>query len=338
MSDVCIVGGGPAGSILALRLARLGHSVVVYERSAFDRPRIGESLSRGVWPLFDVLGVLPEILRAGFLPIDRAMVRWESDAIVERMQPPSLAVDRPRFDALLLDLARRAGAMVMQPCVAPPVAEIGARFIADATGRAMWRRRPRRRISEPLVATFAQWASGPREPRVDALECGWLWGSPLPNGAYSAIAFTYDGRGYDEMIAASPLFRDLRDRGDVRSCDAASYAAVTPATVTTICVGEASYSIDPLSSSGVQSAIQSAIHASIVINTILRRPHDTQNAIRFYAEAQRTAIARHVRWTADAYANCRFREAPFWRARAVAPALDDSPRAPLRAVGDFIEA
>jgi flavin-dependent dehydrogenase len=188
------------------------------------------------------------------------------------------------------------------------------------------------------VATFAQWATGPREPRVDALECGWLWGSPLPNGAYSAIAFTRDGRGYDEMIASSELFRDLRDRSDVRTCDATSYAALTPATETSICVGEASYSIDPLSSSGVQSAIQSAIHASIVINTILRRPHDAQNAIRFYAEAQRTAIARHARWTADAYANSRFRDAPFWRMRAVAPALDDSPRAPLRAVGDFIEA
>src|ERR1051326_4022974 len=124
-ADVCIAGGGPAGSILALRLARLGHSVVVIERSAFDRPRIGESLSRGVWPLFDVLGILPEILRAGFLPIDRAVMRWESDAIVERMQPPSLAVDRPRFDALLLDLARRAGAVVMQRTEYPRPAQRG---------------------------------------------------------------------------------------------------------------------------------------------------------------------------------------------------------------------
>jgi len=342
--DVAIAGGGPAGSILALRLARLGHSVAVIERSAFDRPRVGESLSRGVWPLFDILGLLPDVLRAGFLPIDRALIKWETDAIEERHQPPTLAVDRPRFDALLLDIARRAGAVVLQPFVAPAphregdrwiIGDVRARFIADATGRASWLHSPRRRVSEPLVATFAQW-TGPREPRVEAMERGWLWGSPLPNGAYSAIAFTRDGRDYREMIAESELFRELQSCGKVRTCDATSYATVTPATATSICVGEASYSIDPLSSSGVQAAMQSAIHASIVVNTILRRPPDTETAIRFYAEAQAAAVARHAMWTAEAYANSRWRNAAFWRGRVAAP-LDESPRSTdIRAIGDFV--
>jgi len=37
VTDIAIVGGGPAGATLALCLARLGHSVEVYERSAFAR-------------------------------------------------------------------------------------------------------------------------------------------------------------------------------------------------------------------------------------------------------------------------------------------------------------
>ncbi|MFP2928180.1 FAD-dependent oxidoreductase, partial [Pyxidicoccus sp. 3LG] len=76
-TEVCVVGGGPAGAALALRLARLGHEVCLVERQAFPRPHLGESLAPGVWPLLDMLDVAEEVRRAGFLPAREALVRWE---------------------------------------------------------------------------------------------------------------------------------------------------------------------------------------------------------------------------------------------------------------------
>src|SRR3954470_12858125 len=105
MSDgVVIVGGGPAGATLGLRLARLGHPVTVVERSPSPRASDGESLHPGIWPLLDATGIRVECA----LPIHRSLVRWSSDEVVERQhRVPQLAVMRPAFDAQLLETARR---------------------------------------------------------------------------------------------------------------------------------------------------------------------------------------------------------------------------------------
>ncbi len=46
-TDVCIAGGGPAGIVLALELARMGHAVVLAEGGGSDQPGSGQSLYEG---------------------------------------------------------------------------------------------------------------------------------------------------------------------------------------------------------------------------------------------------------------------------------------------------
>ena len=111
-AEVCVIGGGPAGAAVALRLAQLGHDVVLIERSAFPRPRVGEAMAPSIWTVLDVLGVREDIAQAGFVRVEQSILRWAADIDENLSQPPGrfgLMVDRGRFDAILLEKARKAG-------------------------------------------------------------------------------------------------------------------------------------------------------------------------------------------------------------------------------------
>ncbi|MDQ3675177.1 MAG: tryptophan 7-halogenase, partial [Actinomycetota bacterium] len=113
--EVCVVGAGPAGAALATRLAQLGHDVAIVEQHRFPRPHVGESLSPGIWPLLDVLGVRDSVTQAGFTQTSIARVRWRDDNEERTHVPDGLTVDRGGFDAILLQRAGEAGARSLAP-------------------------------------------------------------------------------------------------------------------------------------------------------------------------------------------------------------------------------
>ena len=87
--DVCIIGGGPAGSALALRLTQLGWRVLVLERETFPRRRVGESLSPGVSVLFEALGCGDILRHARSLPVQAVSVTWEGGRRFARIRKPA---------------------------------------------------------------------------------------------------------------------------------------------------------------------------------------------------------------------------------------------------------
>ena len=96
---------------------------------------------------------------------------------------------------------------------------------------------------------------------------------------------------------------------------------------TALKVGDAALALDPLSSSGVQKAIQSALSAAVVANTLLQRPGMTQAALQFYRSSLAEASERHFRWAASHYDRVASRGGgAFWHKRA-RPMPDDRPTA-----------
>jgi flavin-dependent dehydrogenase len=354
-AEVCVLGAGPAGAALAARLARLGHDVLIVEQHRFPRPHVGESLSPAIWPLLDVLGVRDGVASAGFERTSVARVRWRDEHEERHGQPGGLTVDRGAFDEILLRHALQAGARALPARARPPVRRDGrwevaagdrvvrARFLADATGRR--RLRPGRftATGPRTLALHATWRTGApagdAQTRIDALADGWLWGARLPGGAFRAIAFCdpqallAEGRDrtrlYRRLLGASPVFADVAASGSieggVRACAATTYAAEVAVDETAIRLGEAAFAIDPLSSSGVQTAIQTALAAAAAVHTMLAAG-DSQAAIAYYGEQHRHAVKRHAATAAALYAEHRTHaDADFWRRRSAAPASRPTP-------------
>jgi flavin-dependent dehydrogenase len=351
VSDICIIGAGPAGSALAARMAALGHRVCLVERSMFPRAHLGESLTPGVLPLLDVLGAREAVEAAGFPRVDVVRVQWGQGLQWHRdPRREGLLVDRGRFDALLLHHARKLGVQVLQPAVPcerrwdgdtwhlrirtnDGTVELKTKFIADACGRSAFLPCRRRRTGCRTLALYAYWR-GPRspdEPRIEAGADAWYWGVPLPDGSYNTLVFvdfdhfrsgprmSVDAR-FHNFIARSGLMAGCHDAqaGRVLVSDATPYVDENCVTSSSIKVGDAALAIDPLSSSGVQKALQNALAGAVVVNTLLRTPDASAAAIRFFRESVNTASESHCRWAATNYQEVAQRDAgSFWQKRAV---------------------
>src|SRR5262245_39355406 len=75
-TDVCIVGGGPAGLLLGLLLAKRGAEVIVLEaHETFDREFRGEVLQPSTAHLLDALGLLEYILARPHSLLTEGLVR-----------------------------------------------------------------------------------------------------------------------------------------------------------------------------------------------------------------------------------------------------------------------
>lgn len=335
--DVAVLGAGPAGASVAIRLLALGYRVALIEKRPFPRFHVGEALSPGIWQALSLLG--DEAVRAAQncplvenLP---ARVAWEAQEprlIQADERSPGAMVDRGELDTQLANLAERRGAKLFQParvqrlegepgnwCLqatglsADPA--IRARMIVDARGR---RARPPAECSLSGQPTLAAWthteaARFPREVRVEAINRAWLWGAPTADGRYRVMAVCDPSHkrrsvGLEEhlrgLMADSGLFAlaaTLPFSSPVSACAATPYLDSEPWRADKVRVGESALALDPLSSTGLEITLGGAIQAAIAIHTALRDPADTCLARSFYAGRLADAAARHARWAREYY-------------------------------------
>ena len=125
MSNVIIIGGGPAGSTLGSYLSMAGIENTIIEKAIHPRPHVGESLVTNTTRIFKEIGFLSTMESEGFVrkygaawhaPNHQGQLAIEfSEFPVEGInQPYSYHIERSKFDLLLLKHAEKLGSKVIQ--------------------------------------------------------------------------------------------------------------------------------------------------------------------------------------------------------------------------------
>jgi hypothetical protein len=169
------------------------------------------------------------------------------------------------------------------------------------------------------------------ETRIEAAENEWLWGCPLHARRYLATIFLDPARltGLCESDRVA-LFRKLLSNSELLG-DLLYGEMITPIFVRDatsrivsdlighdfIRTGEAAFSIDPLSSQGVQRAILSAIQGGAAVHTI-RTGQDSAAAMAFYRDRQHRAAQQSSLNATRYYKESRHQIGQFWIDRGVA--------------------
>lgn len=122
-ADVVVVGAGPSGAVVSSLLQRLGHQVLVLEKSHFPRFSIGESLLPQSMVYLEEAGLLPAVQEAGFQFKNGAAFARGDDTgwfdFEDKFSPgwgTTFQVERARFDKLLADGAAAQGVDVRYGC------------------------------------------------------------------------------------------------------------------------------------------------------------------------------------------------------------------------------
>ena len=125
MFDAIIIGGGPAGSIASMGMAKRGRKVVVIEKATFPRFHIGESFLPATFDRLKELGLEDALRKCPHVPkfgADFAMGYGGKVLEIDFNQgfvacDEAFNIERAVFDAMLLDEARKMGVKVVQATV-----------------------------------------------------------------------------------------------------------------------------------------------------------------------------------------------------------------------------
>lgn len=320
--DIAIAGGGPAGAVAAILLARAGARVT-----------LAEAGGRGSWVegagLRLVAALRAQRLRVeGLGPLVERQVDW---GVLSGQPNREHMLSRPVFDEGLQEQAVAEGVTLVRAPVRrvrrgvlelSDGHEIRAGLVIEARGRRAPVAEGRLR-GVPTVSIAAEAGPVTADAEVRALPGGWLW--RIGDGARGWTQVTVDAgaardpaavwRAMTGMEAAPGA---LTVRGSELRLSAPDLDPDTPR------IGDAAVAMDPLSGHGMFWALASALMAVPLASALI----DGQAALaaRFYRDRVVSTFERQARVGRDFYRASGL-DGPFWTARSLWP--DETAAEPL---------
>jgi flavin-dependent dehydrogenase len=359
MSEVLILGAGPAGAAVALGLRHLGNAVsVVSDWRRFDAV---EGVSQRVLDGLRHAGL--SLALACAAPPSQRQVDWNGARTAQNVE---FLIDRPLFDQGLREDLRQAGVEVLEDRVLDVASSqqghrvrlesgrsLSAAFLVEARGRQaplhLKGHAGKARRGPETLSLLNRWqgAPGGLASAVESLPDGWAWMARLADGrCYWQL--TLDVASSD-LPAKERLLDYCRQRRGQSALDGAFFGAQGETELALharsstailsleacgdnwIRVGDAAMAVDPLSGNGIFQSLSSALQAPAVINTLLRAPQRAELAKRFHQRRVEQLFLRFARVGRDFYGEERqWPQRPFWQARRAWPDAE-----PSHAAADF---
>jgi geranylgeranyl reductase family protein len=333
--DVIVVGGGPGGATAATLLARTGLSVLVVDKARFprDKPCAGLLSARSARALTSVYGedILQRFCRAQSTGCrmfhDQGLIAEVRDS--ER----TFSVARREMDHVLLEMARQAGAKVLEGSKVVAVDPVGssirlesneavhgsliigadgANSIVGEVCRGNCSRRQRRmglglvaEILIELVKNTEQRELFSQLPHIYLGAVPWGYGWVFPRGDTLSVGIGgYAGPAATYRQALRTLIQRYFREGTWEQTKMRAYplpfsvAGRRAAHGNVLLVGDAAGLIEPVTGEGIAYALQSAILAAEATIAALRRGSPTE-AGGIYRSLLRPGVTRHLthaRW------------------------------------------
>ena len=354
--EIAVLGGGPAGVVTAIGLAKLGYQVCVI--SLLRSYNVTEGISERVYQALINLGLEHALQEVG--PAIPRSVSWngsQSAANTERL------IQRRAFDSALLNDLTAANIPFYEESISSlkkhniddngnnngnykweilckSGKSYSSSFIVEARGRAAPVTKDSHSKGANSLSICQNWKTSTPSllaPKAMAisLENGWLWLANNGNGniftqasvsANSQLApnKTKLSTFIHELLLSQPELAEItpfiKTDGKAVARSSSPVFNKQPIQERYIAVGDAAMSVDPLSGNGIFQSLSSALIAPVVINTILKKPQNKALAQTFYYQRLHHLFLRFSRIGRDFYKmETRWTNHSFWQERCQWP-------------------
>lgn len=342
MKKICVVGGGPAGAVAAALLKRIGYEVIVVAKARRHPVWEGMSMraadglrSAGLHRALDATSKLARRFSSWHGQVELANGEYliEKQALERALQSDLSGLDVSLIRGAARHYERHAtGWLITVSEEGGAQRVIHADYLIAACGRTGGENigalsGP---VSVMLSQSFQARLGSDPFTFIEPFEDGWAWAtwngidhaslhvtvaSALVSNLDCKLVFTASCKKLAEIqkmigprsLAVSP----------VSARGSRPFLKGTIADALHLKVGDAAYTVDPLSGHGMYEAISGAYAAVPVIHTILERPENAELALRFYNHRAQSLFAQRMKSGIELYrSEMRWAGNPFWAERS----------------------